>query len=336
MSDQNLPAVQSKQIAAAQMVEKYRSEKALVFVNAEDLQTHSLFIPEVTMLAVARDEFHSFSGKLMPKSHVVDLIATASGVSFIAAECSTRKEGESTWIGRAQGKKRLPDGTWRTSEAREYEFDVETRAELDFLNDKKNLYNTDTAKRYHVLELKKFARQRASTGARLNVIRELVHIPTAFKPDDIEGGQMVFARVALNTQRMLEEPEMRNAIIKNAIGATEDIFGPQAERNVTPQIADHVEATDEQIKDAAPAEQQLEGIPGDIEIPWGDGPPPPTELEEIRAWFKMRIHELPAQKTKDWIKAVLDDPKSGQDFAVLTQYKEALERRMASAKGGGK
>ena len=309
------------------MVEKYRSEKALVFVNDEDLETHALFIPEVTLLQVARTDFHSITGKLMPKSHIVDRIGDASGISFVAAECSTRKEGQLVWVGRAQGKKRMPDGMWRVSHVHEYEFDVETRAELDFNGKQAAKYRTDKDKTIHTLELKKFARQRAGTGARLKVIKELVGMATSFDPAEIQGGKLVLARVALNTQRMLEEPEMRNAIIQNAIGATEDIFGP-GERDVTP--SPEALPAPEEAGDVEPEQQALEGIPSDTDIPW-DNP-----LEDIRKWFEMRIHEVPAQGTKDWIRSLLDDKASGQDLKVLQNYKAKLEAKMAAAKAGTK
>lgn len=330
MSDQNLPAIQEKQIAATQMVEKYRSEKALVFVNDEDLKTHALFIPEISLLKATREDFHSISGKLMPKSHIVDRIGEASGVSFVAAECSTRSEGGTIYVGRAQGKKRMPDGAWRLSQVHEYEFDVETRAELDFLTDKRGQYNSDTARRKHTLELKKFARQRAGTGARLKVIRELVGMPTGLSPQEMQGGKMVFARVALNTNKMLEDPEMRQAVISHALVATEEIFGP--ERNVTP-AAESLPAPEEQAQaEPGPAteQNQLAGIPGDFDIPWGEEESP---VEQIRSWFEMRIHESLAQKTKDWIRSLLDG-ESGQDLEVLTNYKAKLEEKMAASKSG--
>ena len=132
MSDKNLPAIQAKQLEAVSLVEKYRSENALVFVRDEDLKTHSLFIPEVTLLKAGPADFHNISGSCMPKSYMVDRMGEAAGIAFIAAECSTRKEGDWVYVGRSQAKRRLPDGTWRTSHVQEYEFDVETRAKLDF------------------------------------------------------------------------------------------------------------------------------------------------------------------------------------------------------------
>ena len=337
MSDKNLPAIQEKQIEAAQMVEKYRSDKALVFVNAEDLKTHELFIPEITLLkANVKDDFHRISGKLMPKSHIVDRIADAAGISFIASECQTRAESNSMYVGRAQGKKRLPDGTWRLSQVHEYEFDIDTRAELDFMNDKNNYYKTDTAKLKHKLEMKKFARARAGTGARMKVIRELVGMPTGLEPKDIPGGQMVFARVALNTERMLKEPEMRNAIIQNAIGATEDIFGSAPERNVTPEqeALPAPEADSEAESEAQGAEstsEQFPGLPPDDEIP-GFNEKPPSEQAALRSWFQMRIAEVTGEDTKKWIRDFLDgtlEGKDSQDLETLKKYKEALEAKIA-------
>ena len=339
MSDKNLPAIQEKQQEAVQMVEKYRSEHALVFVNDEDLKTHPLFIPEVTILAVKQDDFHNISGSLMPKGHITDRIGEASGVSFIATECGTRKDGDWVYVGRAQGKKRQTDGTWRLSQAHEYEFDVDTRAELDF-NGKygADKYKTDKDKLVHKLEMKKFARQRAGTGARLKVIRELVGMPTGFKQPQLQGGQMVFARVALNTQEMLADPDTRQAAIRVALGATDEIFGPTP-RNVTPEREALPEPEAESEEPPAESATAFPGLPADDDIPGFDGPAKePTEVEILRSWFKMRIAEVSAKDTKQWIKDFLAgklDGKDSQDVEVLKQYKGALERKLAAVPVGG-
>ncbi len=338
---EKLPAIQSKQLEAVNLVEKYRGENALVFVNNEDLKTHPLFVPEITLLKVEKKDFHIIQGKFMPKSHIADRIGEASGVSFVETGCSTRTESDHVYVGRAQGKKRMPDGTWRISQAHEYEFDVEVRAELDFNGKQADKYQTDKSKKLHKLELKKFARQRSGTGARLKVIKELVGMATSFEPREIETGQMVFCRVAVNTQEMLADPEMRRAAIKHALGATEEIFGPSIERNVTPE-KEALPAPEETDTESESEQQKLAGILDD-DIPWKDSPksePPkervPTEQEVLRSWFEERIAEVPAEDTKTWLRDFLAgklEGKDSQDVEVLKNYKEALERKLKTAGG---
>ena len=133
-ANNNLPAVAEQ---ATALVRKYEQQGMMVFVQPEDLNTQSLFIPEVVVVEGGPEDFHSISGSMMPKSYQTDKIGEAAGISFISEHCGTRKEGDHTWVGFAQGRKRLPDGTQRNSHKHEYEYDVDVRSEEDFLNDTK-------------------------------------------------------------------------------------------------------------------------------------------------------------------------------------------------------
>jgi len=216
---------------ALAIIKQHEQAKDLVFVRPEDLQTQRMFVPQVTVLHALPTDFHDrpINGKMMPKSHHVDRIGEAAGVEFV--DGGTRKEDDSTYVGFAQGRRRMPDGTWRKSSVQEYEFDVETRAEEDFLNDSKNRYSSEVAKRKHIIELKKVARQRASTGARLRVIRELVGIPIAFGPQEVQKA-LVIHRIAVNSDTLLDNPETRSEAVAMATGAASAIYGP---RDVTPE-----------------------------------------------------------------------------------------------------
>ena len=81
------------------------------------------------------------------------------------------------------------------------------------------------------------------------------------------------------------------------------------------------------------------GLPADDEIPGFNNPPKePTEVEILRSWFDMRIGEVKAAETKDWIRSFLDgkiEGKDSQDIATLINYKDALEKKLADA-GGAK
>jgi len=211
---------------ALAVIQEHEKNQDLVFVRPEDLQTQRMFVPQLTVLHATPDDFHNISGQMMPKSYYTDRIGEAAGVSFIAEHCSVRKEreGENVYVGFAQGRRRLPDGTWRTSQVHEYEFDVDVRAQEDFLK-KPDKYKSDVEKEKHRLEYKKFARQRAGTGARLKVIRELVGIPTSFKPQQMQKA-IVVSRVAVNTDELLADPNLREAAIQQAVGVQRQLFGP--------------------------------------------------------------------------------------------------------------
>lgn len=238
------------QTKAVQLVKKYQDEHALVFVKEEDLRTQTMFVPEITVLHADPTDFHNITGNFMPKGYQTDKIGQASGVSFVQEGCGSRKEGENIFVGYAQGKKRLPDGSWRFSSVCEYEFDVDVRSQEDFAADAKKSdrdrkYKTEADRASHILQLKKFARQRANTGARLRVIRELTGMPISFKRDQIQKA-MIFCRVAVNTDQLLADPATRQAAVNQALGIQADLFPPKDnERNVTPNIKAMPEAGDQ-------------------------------------------------------------------------------------------
>lgn len=113
----NLPAI-PKKTEAKTLVEKYRSTDQLVYVNEEDLNTQMMFLPEVVIVNSTPEEFHNINGKYMPKRHQTDRIGEAAGIVFLEENGGTRTEqvdGHTVYVGFSQAKKRLPDGTWKTS-----------------------------------------------------------------------------------------------------------------------------------------------------------------------------------------------------------------------------
>ena len=107
-----------------------------------------------------------------------------------------------------------------------YEFNWEDRAEEDFLKDMDNIgqswndgnpkakYNFPdnpgkqaVMRRKHVLELKKFAAARASTGAELIVIRELTGMPTGFKPNELINNTIVVSQVCKSSEQQKKDAE---------------------------------------------------------------------------------------------------------------------------------
>lgn len=242
---------------AIAIIDKARSSGALAFVGQGFGDVVPLYKPDVTLLAVTPKDFHNIQGKLCARKETVDKIGDAAGIDYIAAQCGVRTEireddelGKRTiYIGYAQGRVRLPDGTWRASTVEEYEFDPVLRARLD----KKDK-----------LEYMKAARQRASTGARLRVVRQLTGMPTAFEAKDLgEGKDLVFGRIVQNTDYILSTPEGRAMAIAQAVGVTGQLFGG---RNAPAQIpAAPIEERDATPADTGPAPDPSAGSD------WDDG-----------------------------------------------------------------
>ena len=294
---------------ALEIIEKYRNDRALVYVRPEDLNTQKMFIPQITVIPAIPEDFHEkpISGKMMPKGHHVDRIGEAAGIKFISEGCGTHKAGPHIWVGRAIGKRRMPDGTWRESTPQEYEFDADVRAKLETgLKEGPKFENK-------VDELCKFGRQRASTGARLRVIRELTGIPIAFGKEDFQRA-IVVSRIDINSDAMLEDPEMRQAAIAYAVGAQQALFGPQSRdevfaRDVTPEPpalpepepADNTEGDD--LPDV-PDEPDLFGGKQDV-----TNPDPVTEKKAaLEEW--LASGQVTKPNNVKGIRELIDNPKA--------------------------
>jgi hypothetical protein len=218
-------------------IENAQKAGALVFLDKDWLEEKTpLYKPETTELSVNKEtECFNISGKFMPKREVVDRIGEASGIDFILGETKSNAVqdtacGERTvYTAYAQGRRLMPDGSWRTSSKCDYEFDPVLRAMLDFdvteLNaeTKQKQRKGRDGKSYgstlarYILELQKVAAQRANTGARLRVIRELVGMPVAFDGKDLDK-PLYLGRIVQNTDYILKTPEGRAMATAKALG----------------------------------------------------------------------------------------------------------------------
>jgi len=253
---------------ALAVIQEHEKKQDLVFVRPEDLNTQKFFVPEVTVLHATPEDFHTISGQMMPKGYYTDRIGQAAGVSFVAENCGVKKDGENVYVGFAQGKRRLPDGTWRLSSIHEYELDVDSRAREDFLS-KPDKYKTAIDKEKHTLEIKRFARQKAGTGAHLKVIRELVGIPISFKPAQIQKA-IVVSRIAVNTDELLSTPGMQQAAIAQAVGTQQQLFGP-GQGNVERKVIEADAGLEIPVDEVhLPVEEAP--VPFEDDIPWEEKP----------------------------------------------------------------
>ena len=218
-------------------IENAQKAGSLVFVDREwATEQTPLFKPEVSEIKLNKEiDCFNISGKFMPKREIVDRIGEASGIDFIFGEvrnitvedafCGKR----TVYTAVAQGQKMMSDGKHRTSSRCEYEFDPVLRAMLDYevteLNEQtkqkrktgKNGQPYGSTLARYILELQKVAPQRANTGARLRVIRELVGMPTAFEAKDVEK-PLLFGRIVQNTEYILKTPEGRAMATAKALG----------------------------------------------------------------------------------------------------------------------
>jgi hypothetical protein len=222
---------------ALMKIEKAQKEGALVFLDKDWLEEKTpLYKPETTEIEIKKEtECFNISGKFMPKREVVDRIGEASGVDFIFGETKSNTVQDDTcgkhtvYTSYAQGRRLMPDGSWRTSSKCDYEFDPVLRAMLDFdvteltAETKQKQRKTRDGKPYgstlarYILELKKVAAQRANPGARLRVIRELVGMPIAFEGKDLDK-PLYLGRIVQNTDYILKTPEGRAMATAKALG----------------------------------------------------------------------------------------------------------------------
>jgi hypothetical protein len=212
-----------------------RRGSLICFDKANGFPDADLYRVEITQMCIDKDkDCYEINKKFMPKKEIVDRIGEASGVIFVNGE--TRRETVEDavcslrliYTGIAQGKVRISDGSWRTSSICEYEFDPALRAMLDYdvteLNEKtKQKQKVYNGKAYGstlaraIMEYQKTAKQRANTGARLRVIRELTGMPVAFTAEQIKE-PVLFGRIVQNTGYILQTPEGRAMATAQALG----------------------------------------------------------------------------------------------------------------------
>lgn len=205
--------------------------KAIMLTNQESQVENKFYISKVVVIPISMDMFHNMgSGNYYPDKGLTNTIAHGSGIEFFPSIRMTDTYGDEvthpdgTKTRKAtgkectkQGRKMKPDGTWHPSSPCPYEFNYVDRAELDLIG--KNV--TDIQKRKKILELKKFATQRASTGAELVVIRELLGTNTSFSKSEIELGKIVVSRIE-KTEELQAELALADVEARRNGGAISD------------------------------------------------------------------------------------------------------------------
>jgi hypothetical protein len=215
----------------------------------------------------------------------VNLIREKAGINILSQQ--TVKRAEYVWVTSGSGEKRQPDGSMLTDFA-SYEFDAEKRAELDAIN-QPDKYGTPIAKRKHLLEVAKFGEQRSVTGFQHALIHKLAKISRSFKtPEELMRGMKVL-RIDRNVNGIMADPSMRDAVIKHALGATEDVFGP---REPAKQITRTVDAqTGEMVEQAPAAEEGQLGMFPEAEP---EEKPEPSAIDKLKAVLRTQLEKIPA------------------------------------------
>ncbi len=280
------------------------------YVRPEDLETAALFIPVVSVIMPAKDDFYDpIPGiGIMGKPQLVNLIREKAGIEIVRTE--TSKRGEHIWVAHVWGQKRQPDGSMLPEDA-SYEFNADERAELDFIN-QPSKYSGDVAKRKHILELAKFGEQRAVTGAQHALIHKLAHVARSFKtPEELMRG-MIVSRVDRNVNGVLADPTLRGAALDRMLGATETVFGPK-------QIEGQPVArtVNEQTGEVLPQQPSVD----DFELE-PDPEPSSNPIQSTRALLEGYRERIKASsKATQLLDSLLADPNT-----TLEQMNKAIDR----------
>lgn len=230
---------------------EWKSKGALDFTRKSHyVEMMPLFEAHAEVVEVKKDHFHDLGTQnnittYSPKKETSDRFATAAGLEFRYVEIGTRKEGPNVFVGKAQTESMGPDGQKIPGPQAEYEYDAETRAEIEILENikkwkDKSKYvgeNADIEKKLCLLSHKKKARSQCDTGARVRAIIAAIGMPTGFKDLFSKGDTVyfLFSRVIFNAKNKIVLERMLDA----RLGTAALIAGPQEPtegepRNVTP------------------------------------------------------------------------------------------------------
>lgn len=324
-------------------IKREKDQGAIVYVMNDNVTSlGDKYEIEVTTLNFKEDDFFKIpgGGKFYPLKPAQNAIAEAAGISF-TDNSGTKEEGvfsklkyemagkvciidgDFSIVGWAQGTKKQSDGTLRMSSVLSYEYSVTDRGNRDILNSigKVGYNKEDKTIRTEIMAMKKalehkmFARRKASTGAQLAVIRELVGMPTGYTAEEIKK-PMVFYKVIESQSykekeqdKILALPGGVEAIANARYGATKALFGNQAQP-VALQASNDVTIDDLPIEEAETTEctPVVEDFPEEIKPVQED--PKEIQREELKMQLRELIEQIPMlDNVKNKCQKALDDKK---------------------------
>jgi hypothetical protein len=327
-STENVPARIQAEAKAKALAILATEPNCISYVRPEDLETAALFIPVVSIIKPTADDFYPPIPKvgIMAKPQLVNLLKEKAGINITRTE--TSKRGDYVYVAHVWGEKRQPDGTMLTEDA-SYEFDCNTRAELDFIGDP-DKYKGDIAKCRHLLELAKFGEQRAVTGAQHSLIHKLAHVARSFQtPEQLMRGMKVL-RIDRNVNGIMADPSMLDAVIQHALGATETVFGRKAIEG-KPPIARTYDEEGERIQ--APAEQ--EDMFPELEPA---AAPEPSATDKLKETLRGLLEKIPPAlvikqgNVRELIQQALDRKESTE--VELNSWIDRCQQYFQKRKGG--
>lgn len=338
-STENVPARIQAEARSRALAVLNSEPNCFSMIRPEDLETAALFIPVVTIIKPAREDFYDPIPKIgiMAKPPLMNLIREKAGVEILRTE--TSKRGEHIWVAHAYGQRRGPDGTMIPDDSG-YEFNADERAEADILGSP-DKYKTDTQKRLHVLEVAKFGEQRAVTGAQHALICKMAKVARAFKtPEELMRGMKVL-RVDRNVNGVLADPNMRQAALGMALGAAESVYGNQKQLGVelAPQPeARRIDTKTGEITEPSPSETFEDDLPWEEEKPKDEKPkstPLSAAQDALRAYLNQ---DLPKNAVEE-VRSVLNDKASTLEQVNkmvdrCSAYVQARNEKRAARKAG--
>jgi len=256
---------------------------------------------EVVTINTAKDsgEVYEISGKKSLGKIPLEKIGAAVGIIWDPVNTTILESGPTKSRAKATGALRKPNGEFIVlseektvdleaieEEQRMAKEDEAKRGKIIEVNGKIQWETTQTGKSYPkreswssdqekadwidrevrkaMISYRKFKDERAMTGAKERCIRALLALKTSYTDAEL-AKPFAFPRVLPDVNKMLADPSARQAAIQRMTGAVSSIFGPGAERDVTPRPAISAEVLE------IPADQVREQPPGAAE-PVDDDP----------------------------------------------------------------
>jgi hypothetical protein len=185
--------------------------------------------------------------------------------------------------------------------------------------EEKNKY-IELALRKALLQYRKFKDERAMTGAKERCIRALLAIKHSYTDKEL-AKPFAFPRVLPDVNKMLANPEVRQAAIDRMTGAASSIFGPGngRERNVTPERQAIEKDAGLEISESEVHEAPSEPLPT-------FNAPEPAEQESEEQVIRSRLQ----QYVDDPKYAILGEAKSPAGKSARDLVKDLLAREDTS------